>query len=282
MVDLGERFLPYPLKISEIRNRLVQLSKTSDRGDEYKPMIKQVDLIDGVFNFGTISKNYLDKLYEDARKHAVAKMGFVFPFPNFAFRYSHEENGQALGMTLVNFQHKDASGSYNLMMCFSHKQNGSMKIIGGDIQADIPNPSLHHFRSINPNDTIEETRLIYRLVVVPIFAFCLVLNTKNIPKITEIPSPKLQAKRAKEGLPPLPYTTNVNLNAYMIARNNTESGNTGTHTRPRPHLRRAHLRTIMRGEELVTIPVQQCMVNWDGELPLMREEYKVKTTNLEK
>jgi hypothetical protein len=119
-------------------------------------------------------------------------------------------------------------------------------------------------------------------VVVPIFAFCLVLNTKNIPKITEIPSPKLQAKRAKEGLPPLPYTTNVNLNAYMTARNNTESGNIGTHASPRPHLRRAHLRTIMRAEELVTIPVQQCMVNWDGELPLMREEYKVKTTNLEK
>lgn len=282
MIDLGERFLPHPLKISEIRNKLVQLSKISDHGNKYTPMIKQINSIDGVFNFGTISKNSLDKLYEDAHKHSAAKMSFVFPFPNFAFRYTNEENGQALGVTLVNFQHKSASESFNLMLCFSHKQNGSVQIIGGHMQLNVPNPSFHHFRSINPNNTIEESRLIYKLTVMPIFALCLALSTKNIPKVTEIPPPKLQQKRAKEGLPPLPYTTNVNLNAYMIARNNTESGNTGTHASPRPHLRRAHLRTIMRGEETITIPVQQCMVNWDGESPLIREEYKVKTTNLEK
>ena len=141
---------------------------------------------------------------------------------------------------------------------------------------------IDEFYSLSEKDTEEHTKEIYEATMFPILILSLVLNTKNVPKTTIMPSKKLQKIREKEGKASLPYTTNVNLNAYMIARNNTESGNTGTHTRPRPHLRRAHLRTIMRGEELVTIPVQQCMVNWDGELPLMREEYKVKTTNLEK
>ena len=279
MVDFGERYLPHPMKVSEIRDMIVRLSKFDA---QYNPTIKELDSIGGIFNFGTISKNFSDKLFEDAKKHAATKIGFIFPFPNFAFRCSHEENGEIVGKTYISLNFNVEGKSGDLMLRFTKKQNGAVQIFGGILKTNSTNPSLLDFRSINPDDTIENTKWVYHEVVDQIFMFSLVLATKNIPKTTETPSPKLQQKRAKEGLPPLPYTTNVKLNAYMIARNNTESGNTGTHASPRPHLRRAHLRTVVRGEETITIPVQQCMVNWDGGSPLMREEYKVKTTNLEK
>ena len=279
MVDLGERLLPHPMKVSEIKDLI---SRLSNFDYQYNPMIKELDSIDGVFNFGTISKNSLDKLFADTQKHADARIGFLFPFPNFAFRCSHEEDGEIVGKTYINLNFKKGREDGDIMLRFIKRQNGTIEIIGGTLKRNLIDPSKSNFRSINPDDNVETVKRIYYEVVNQIYMFCLVLSTKNIPKTTEAPSPKLQQKRAKEGLPPLPYTTNVNLNAYMIARNNTESGNTGTHASPRPHLRRAHMRTIMRGEETITIPVQQCMVNWDGGSPLMREEYKVKTINLEK
>lgn len=286
MVDFGERFLPYPPKVSDVRRNIISTQKNLG-GIKSDVWVEHLDNIKGVFNFGTISEDFWYKLDDDCRRHANTSIGFVFPFSSFAFRCAHLDEHGAVGKIYICLRMlgKEDGSEHNVMLCVSHKQNGSMPVWGGTIRADstpenfIKPEDFRSFHTLNGKEAHEE---VSHIVLFPMFMFSFVLATKNIPKTTEAPSPKLQQKRAKEGLPPLPYTTNVNFNAYMIARNNTESGNTGTHASPRPHLRRAHLRTIMRGEETITIPVQQCMVNWDGGSPLMREEYKVKTTNLEK
>lgn len=102
----------------------------------------------------------------------------------------------------------------------------------------------------------------------------MILNTKGIVKERKAPPEKPNKARAARGLPLLPYTTYVHTNVYSRA---VEPG-TGTHSSPRPHRRRAHVRVYRNEDGSIKkrMPIAAMLVNWDGK-PLERGQYEVKS-----
>lgn len=85
--------------------------------------------------------------------------------------------------------------------------------------------------------------------------------------------------RAKNGKPPLKRVTRVDGQQYITALQETERRERdgtagGTHASPRPHLRRAHIRTLANGKR---IGIHAMWINVSDEVRQMaREKYKVK------
>ena len=107
-----------------------------------------------------------------------------------------------------------------------------------------------------------------------IMGLTMIVNTKGVPKERTAPPRKPNKARAAKGLPLLPYTTRVSTALYMAAEN---SGGGGTHASPRPHRRRAHIRTYRNDDGSVNhvTPIAAMLVNWDGGPLLRREAYNV-------
>lgn len=107
-----------------------------------------------------------------------------------------------------------------------------------------------------------------------IMALTMIINTKGVPKERTEPPRKPNKVRAAKGLPLLPYTTRVSTTLYMAAEN---SGGGGTHASPRPHRRRAHIRTYKNDDGSIKkiMPIAAMLVNWDGGALLKREAYNV-------
>jgi len=109
-----------------------------------------------------------------------------------------------------------------------------------------------------------------------IMGLTMIINTKGVPKERTAPPRKPNKARAAKGLPLLPYTTRVSTALYMAAEN---SGGGGTHASPRPHRRRAHIRTYRNDDGSIhhVTPIAAMLVNWDGGPLLRREAYNVST-----
>ena len=104
-----------------------------------------------------------------------------------------------------------------------------------------------------------------------IWPLSLMIATRGTEVRVEVPSRKLQEKRASHGKPPLPYITYVNAEKYYVAVRNTEAR--GHHASPVPHLRRGHLRHYASGH---TVWIKDMLVNCkslDEAKP--RQEYRV-------
>ncbi len=101
----------------------------------------------------------------------------------------------------------------------------------------------------------------------------MILNTKGIRKERTKPPGKPNKMRARAGRPLLPWVTKVYTHVYNRA---IEPG-TGTHSSPRPHRRRAHVRTYpSRGDRPgYSIPIAAQLINWDGT-PLERGQYEIE------
>jgi hypothetical protein len=114
-------------------------------------------------------------------------------------------------------------------------------------------------------------------------ALWLILNTKNIRKRVDVPSPRLNKARAKLGRPPLRQVTRIDAAQYMRALEETERMECGGHhASPRMHLRRAHLRYLTDerySEEVRARPIMisATIVNIDSDSVAVRERYEVKT-----
>ena len=109
-----------------------------------------------------------------------------------------------------------------------------------------------------------------------IMGLTMIINTKGVPKERTEPPRKPNKARAAKGLPLLPYTTRVSTAMYMAAER-SEGG--GTHASPRPHRRRAHVRTYRNDDGSIhhVTPIAAMLVNWDGGPLLKREAYNVST-----
>lgn len=117
------------------------------------------------------------------------------------------------------------------------------------------------------NDTLADQSL-YMLYG----ALWIVLNTKNIDLRVVEPSIKLNKARVKRGKQPLKRVTYVNAAQYMAANRETES--MGTRASPRMHLRRAHLRRLPNGEQIV---IHAMIVNAHKGDAIERDHYRVQT-----
>lgn len=109
-----------------------------------------------------------------------------------------------------------------------------------------------------------------------IMGLTMIINTKGVPKERTEPPRKPNKARAAKGLPLLPYTTRVSTAMYMAAE---RSEGHGTHASPRPHRRRAHVRTYRNDDGSIhhVTPIAAMLVNWDGGPLLKREAYNVST-----
>ena len=108
-----------------------------------------------------------------------------------------------------------------------------------------------------------------------IMGLTMIVNTKGVHKERHEPPRKPNKARAASGKPPLPYTTRVYTAVYMAA--DRAEGQGGTHASPRPHRRRAHVRTYKNddGSTKKVMPIAAMLVNWDGGPLLKREAYNV-------
>lgn len=109
-----------------------------------------------------------------------------------------------------------------------------------------------------------------------IMGLTMIINTKGVPKERTAPPRKPNKARAAKGLPLLPYTTRVSTAMYMAAE---RSEGHGTHASPRPHRRRAHVRTYRNDDGSIkkVMPIAAMLVNWDGGALLKREAYNIAT-----
>lgn len=100
----------------------------------------------------------------------------------------------------------------------------------------------------------------------------MILCTRGVP-IRKEPAPaKLNAKRARNGKPPLPAVTYVDTRAYLEAADRTARG--GHHASPVPHLRRGHVRTYRDGSKTW---VRSALVNCRSREELApRDHYEVR------
>jgi len=100
----------------------------------------------------------------------------------------------------------------------------------------------------------------------------LLVATKGIPRNTETPSAKLQAKRKSNNKYPLSSVTYIDTHYYSRAVNNTDSKL--THASPVPHLRRGHIRNYQDGQK---VWIKDTIVNCvSAEEISSRNMYKVK------
>lgn len=100
----------------------------------------------------------------------------------------------------------------------------------------------------------------------------MIIATKGIPLRREVPSARLQQKRAKAGKEPLPIITYVDTQRWLDARNNSERR--GTHASPVPHLRRGHIRTYPDGRR---VWIRDMLVNTRNyaDIAPARDHYQV-------
>lgn len=102
----------------------------------------------------------------------------------------------------------------------------------------------------------------------------LILSARGVPRRVEHPPERLNAKRAKNGRPPLPRVTYVDARYYTDAARRTDHG--GTHASPVPHLRRGHPRRLHSGRETW---VRDCIVNATSVHDIeRRDHYEIETT----
>lgn len=103
-------------------------------------------------------------------------------------------------------------------------------------------------------------------------ALWVVLNTKNIDLRVVEPSVKLNKARTKRGKRPLQRITYVNTVQYMEASKETDA--MGSRASPRMHLRRAHLRRLPNGNQIV---IHAMIINAHKKDAIEREHYRVQT-----
>lgn len=96
------------------------------------------------------------------------------------------------------------------------------------------------------------------LVTTMVEVACALLVSKGIKHIIDKPPERVQARRARDGRPPLPERHTIIVPVAVPARG---AGAGGTHASPRPHWRRGHIRKYSDGKVTMVSP---CIVNADG------------------
>jgi hypothetical protein len=242
------------------------------------------------FNFGVLSDASLNEAEGEARefiKHGL----FTVPFPMCLYRVSIDfkdgipPTGVALlivdgegdeeypGHAVVSFTH-----SPEWMMAM-HSVNTLRTVIKDDkvaVEVQVPRKEFaywqEHVASTTRTDgdiTLEDLSYGCRLAM----GLTMIINTKGVRKERSAPPEKPNKARAKAGRPLLPWVTRVYTDVYNKA---IEPGE-GTHASPRPHRRRAHVRTYPATPYRAgySIPIAAMLVNWDGKPLAERNQYEV-------
>lgn len=107
-------------------------------------------------------------------------------------------------------------------------------------------------------DTSKEVELTLTANGYAIIQAMMLMNTKYVEKIDCVIPEKLNKSRARRGKPILRDYSIIKINQKYLER--SQDGE--SHASPKPHWRRGHIRTLQDGRK---IPVQPCLVNFDGK-----------------
>jgi hypothetical protein len=238
------------------------------------------------FNFGPLHEKTLLEAQSESMDFVEHGL-FSLPYPLCFYRanvfHPHENmvvgesylvldgddrhKGIAVVQILKSATHMVALTSNNTMERVSNPQNGEGCIVKLSKEE-------HEFWSgtlRGPHDELASDRHIAEGSMT-MLGLTMILNTKGVRKERVAPPTKPNLVRARKGRILLPYVTHVHTDVYNRA---VEPGQ-GTHASPRPHRRRAHVRTYLNEDGSVKdrVPIAAMLVNWDGR-PLQRGEYEV-------
>lgn len=247
------------------------------------------------FNFGFLSHKAIWEAEKEA--HQFIRHGcFTLPYPVCLFRCTIDfEDGEEPCGTTVLVVDGDGPGSekpghacvsfmssathMTAMHCINMMRWRDTEKDGVAVEVQVPKEEysfwhdtiatttrggVNDIQKITLEDMCDAAKLVMGLVMI--------LNTKGVMKDRTAPPVKPNKARARAGRPLLPWVTRV----YTSAYNKAIAPGEGTHASPRPHRRRAHVRTYpaTAHREAYSVPIAAMLVNWDGR-PLERGEYEV-------
>lgn len=244
------------------------------------------------FNFGPLS---LDTIRE-AQTEAVEFIEYgalTLPYEECVFRCSVQFDNRTVGFHIFSVLKKWDDGRQRIaslgsihseqhMLTFRSDNMMRVEEIKGKgrgIVSSIPKMEIAYWEpmigTIGDGTFLTGNGEIIGEASLLMMGMVMILNTKGVLKERTAPPAKPNKVRAARGVPLLPYTTRVYTSVYNAA---VRAGPAGTHSSPRPHRRRAHIRHYPKTEkhEAYTLPIAAMLVNWDGKPLPDRAEYVVK------
>lgn len=232
------------------------------------------------FNFGPLTLNTIREAQDEACDFVEEGL-LHLPYPECIFRCSVFFDNREVGFHMYAIERNITGGGKLSVLTTVHSDSrvytfrcdNPMKIkhVGDGkrgIEFSIPNSEMEYWGAHDlpeNNEVIVEGGLI-------LLGLLMILNTKGVLKERTAPPAKPNKVRAARGIPLLPYTTKVYTSVYNEA---VKAGPQGTHSSPRPHRRRAHIRRIPKTDkhDAYVIPIDAMLVNWDGQPLVERAEY---------
>lgn len=260
------------------------------RRDIIEALMMAIDKKSGMqqFNFGVLSSKAISDASVDASSFVRAG-AYTEPYPFCFYRASvqYDDEKQPIGQSYVVFRHKSEEGVAVVHLCHSddhliavHSVN-TLNVMEHPkdptrlgVQVRVLEAEIKYWcEATNDPYGLKCTPEYMSEGAVTVMGLTMILNTKGIRKETTPPPRKPNMARERTGKPLLPYVTHVYTNVYMRA---VKDGPKGTHASPRPHMRRAHVRTYRNEDGSVHHhkAIDAMLVNWDGT-PLQRGQYEV-------
>jgi hypothetical protein len=246
------------------------------------------------FNFGKLDVSAVREATREA--HDFIKHGhYTLPFKICLYRVTvdYQDGLEPSGIALLVVDGEGSSSKFpgSATLAFTMSQHADKRMIamhsinmmntkdipgeGVAVEVQIPKGEWKYWtdtiagtidkQPMQPQDLADGSQLAMGLTMI--------INTKGVRKERSAPPEKPNKARVKAGKPLLPWVTRVYTDVYNKA---IEPG-TGTHASPRPHRRRAHIRTYPATQyrEAYSIPIAAMLVNWDGQPLAERNEYEV-------
>ena len=240
------------------------------------------------FNFGTLTRQAIADAQKEAIEFIAAGL-FSVPYPINFYRCTVDfEDGMGpIGMSILlvdgcteEHGHHNASvlftsdGRWLTAMHSINCMNTRLGPLGAEVEVQVPRKEFDFWEEhVSTGDGDKPTISDIADGSLIAMGLTMILNTKGVRKDRREPPEKPNRARARVGKPLLPWVTRVYTDVY----NRAIAPGEGSHSSPRPHRRRAHVRRIpaRHGHEAYSVPIPAMLVNWDGK-PLERGQYEVK------
>ena len=225
-----------------------------------------------VFDFGRIDPQGVNQFDRELAGELWRKRLLRLPFPSTIFTFrsdAHRTTVLAIDGVDIGVGDKPEAGGVTAMIVFTHSQ--FRRCADAFVWFEMREGGTVRIGSsvITPcrEETDESFNAFISSAVAIVLRFSLLLNTKGVPQRHEPAPTKLNAKRARNGKPPLDAVTYVDLSGV-----NFSGGSTGKGKEMPMHFRRGHIRHFDDGS---LTWVRDTIVKADGELK-KRERYQVR------
>ena len=181
--------------------------------------------------------------------------------------------------TLLQFETPEADGYSHIIVLWLDQEDGSAVVMGAQrARADKEWRTIapcrvtrygdgFHYEKAGYSDESKEAAMLFHAMALNLF---FVLGCSNVAAVDNQPPAALNKKRAKAGkFPLLSYKTLV---VVVDEARTTSQPMGGTHSSPRVHLRRGHIRRLGSGRR---VWVQSCVVG--SKHGMVLKDYRVTT-----